>query len=108
MPTDSHPAYYERNDRIQSTETTFFRACAYSVLTQWGKHLQLGPQLEIFEAGLLKLIVNSASNACKIHTLSTSLFIDYNLHMKIYITPSQQLKEIRKLNGTLVDVLQQS
>lgn len=63
---------------------------------------------EIFETGLLKLIVNFASNACEICTLSTSLSIYYSLFMEIYIIPYQQLKEIRKLNGTFVDVLQQS
>lgn len=57
--------YYERNQSIQPTETTFFRAHIIPVATQWAKLLQLGPQLEISEAGLLKLIVNSASNVCE-------------------------------------------
>lgn len=98
MPIDTHHecycAYYERNQRIQSTETTFFRACIIPVPTQWAKLLQLGSQLEISEAGLLKLIVNSASNDCEIFTLSTSLSIYYSLFMEIYITLYRQLKEI--------------
>lgn len=63
MPIDRHhecyPAYYERNQRIQSTKTTFFRACNVIPLpAQWVKLLQLGLQLEFSEAELLKLIVN--------------------------------------------------
>lgn len=63
---------------------------------------------EISEAGLLKLIVISTSNACEICTLSTSLSIYYNHFMQIYITPYQQLKQIRKLYGTFVNMLQES
>lgn len=105
---ECYPAYYERNHRIQHTETTFYGALLSQCLLSGQSCCTWVPSWEISEAGLLKLIVISASNACEICTLSTSLSIYYNHFMEIYITPYQQLKEIRKLYGTFVDMLQES
>lgn len=64
MPLDRHPechpAYYKRNQRTQSIETTSFRAyiSQHTVATQWAKLSQLDAQIEISKAGLLQLIFN--------------------------------------------------
>lgn len=73
--------------------------------TQWAKLLQLGPQLEISETGLLKRIVNSASSACEIHALSMSLSIYYSLFMEIYSTTYKKLKKIKKIKCSCVEVI---
>lgn len=95
---ECHPAYYKRSKRIQSTETTSFRAyiSQHIVATQWAKLSQMDAQLEISEAGLLKINFNSVSNACGIFALLPLLSIYYSLFMEICITLYKQLKKIKK------------
>lgn len=102
MPSDGHPechpAYCNRNQGTQSTETSSFWAhlSQHTVPTQWAELSQLNARLDISKAGLPKLIFISILNACGMFALLPLLSIYHSLFIEIYIITYKQLKEIKK------------